>query len=90
MSFEGQSRQLGLVGDDIVEVTPADGADLPDGTCVAIWVTGTSGDVCGVMASGRTVTIPVVASEGPDGIYPFRFKRIKSTGTTATGIEAIY
>lgn len=72
---------------DIKAVTPNDTTDLPDGTCRALIFTGT-GDVIITTAAGNDVTLPV--SPNWFGVQPIRAKRIKKTGTTATGIFACY
>ena len=66
-------------------VTPADGADLAQVTR-QIRITGNAGNVAVVWASGLETTEPVLAGETLD----WRIKRIKSTGTTATGIRGYY
>ncbi len=82
-----------LVGPDwpatrLRAVTPADGTDLPDGICRALFV-GTSGDIVMIAGEdevGDTVTLPGVAA----GILPVSTKRVLATGTTASGIIALY
>jgi hypothetical protein len=67
------------------EVTPADGSDL---TYVsrALYV-GAAGDVTAVMRDGQELTFEAV----PGGtLLPIAVTRVKATGTTATGIVAIY
>lgn len=85
-----RGRSLDTVVDDIIDVTPSDSADLPDGPCIGIWVTGGDGNIAYVTKDGLSRTIPVKFSQTPSGIYPFRMRRIKATGTTATGIKALY
>lgn len=74
--------------DHIQEVTPADGTDLalPNGDPLvsrAIYV-GVSGDVSVVTNGGEIVTVPALAA----GIWHgMRVKRVRATGTTATGIR---
>jgi bifunctional ADP-heptose synthase (sugar kinase/adenylyltransferase) len=77
-----------------VAVTPADGTDLPNGACDAIYATGAGNIVIQApnvtVASGATtaqsVTLPVAAGS----IIFCRASRILSTSTTATGIYALY
>jgi len=67
-------------------VTPADGSDLPDGTCNALYI-GVAGDVS-VDFSGANTANVITCVAG--GIIPGPFTRVRSSGTSATGIYAIY
>lgn len=69
-----------------VDVTPADGTDLPDGACSAIYVTG-AGNVSVNLAAGGTA---VLTSLSAGEIVRVNASRILSTSTTATGIKALY
>jgi hypothetical protein len=71
---------------DFVAVTPADGSDLPNGPCRAIYV-GTAGALSVV---GALDSAPVTFDNLPVGVWPFRVVRVRSTGTTASGIVALY
>ena len=66
-------------------VTPNDGADLPDGVCRALQI-GVAGDVK-VLAEGDTdpIVVPVQA-----GTWDCWVRKVFATGTTATGIVAMY
>lgn len=64
------------------EVTPNDSADLAKPARSLL--IGVAGDLAVVMLNGDEVTLPVQA-----GYNPLSVKRIKSTGTTATGIVAL-
>jgi hypothetical protein len=69
---------------DIVPVTPNDSTDLPDGLCRGL-----------LIASGGTLKIHVADGTArtltvPAGIIPVYAKRVWATGTSATGIAAIY
>lgn len=67
-------------------VTPADGTDLPDGIARALYIGG-AGDVSLVTNGGSTVTfVALVAGT----ILPVLVKRVRSTGTTATDLVALY
>jgi len=76
-------------------VTPADGSDLPNGVCDAIYVTGAGNanvnlwsvkaDGTGAVAGTATLT-----SLAANSITVCAAKRILSTSTTATGIFALY
>ena len=71
---------------DARAVTPADGSDLPDGICKSLYVGGT-GAIALDTALGNTVTFSGI----PAGtILPVQVKRVRSTGTTATSIVALY
>lgn len=78
-----------------VSVTPADGTDLPNGTCIAIYATGAgnvSFDTPNVaLADGSTTsrTANVIAMAAGSVLF-VRASRIRSTSTTATGIYALY
>lgn len=66
-------------------VTPADGSDQPQ-VSRAIWVGG-AGNLSVVTRGGDTITLVGV----PAGtMLPIRATRIRSTGTTATNIVALY
>lgn len=72
-----------LVG--ALDITPSDGTDLAQVTR-QIRITGNAGNVAIVWASGVETIEPVLAGETLD----WRAKRIKATGTTATGIRGYY
>jgi len=67
-------------------VTPADGSDLPDGTCNALYI-GVAGDVSVDFSADNTANV-ITAPAG--AILPGPFTRVRSTSTSATGIYAIY
>lgn len=69
-----------------VAVTPADGADLPRGICRALY-TGAGGAIALQTEEGLALTI---ASLPAGTVFPLMVKRVLSTGTTATGIHALY
>lgn len=64
--------------------TPSDGADLADVTR-AVYVGG-SGNISVVFQSGAEVTLVGVVG---GTILPLRVRRIKATGTTATGLVGL-
>lgn len=70
--------------DNAVAVTPNDSLDLPAAPCRALYI-GASGNVS-VVIGGNTVTFAGV----PSGVLPIRASRVRSTGTTATNIVALY
>lgn len=69
-----------------VDVTPADGTDLPDGACAAIYVTGAGNVNVNLAAGGTAVLTGLSAGE----IVRVNASRILATSTTATGIKALY
>ena len=79
-----------MVKEDLIprtwkNITKAD-SDLTDGVAVAIYV-GTTGDVSVIDAQGNTSTFTAV----PAGvILPGQFKRICSTGTTASNLSVAW
>ena len=82
--FEDRSSGLESPGYDAASVVPSDSTDLTI-TSRAIYV-GTSGDLRVTTASGSIVTF----SNVPEGILPMRVSRVHASGTTATGIVAIW
>ncbi|MNY14738.1 hypothetical protein D3C86_1479240 [compost metagenome] len=67
-------------------VTPSDTTDLPGGNCIGIYV-GVAGNLTIVNPDGSEVLITNLFA---GVVYPFPAKRIKATGTTASGILAVY
>lgn len=72
-------------GRAVVAVTPSDSADLPYGECRSMHLN-VAGDVKFTDGRGNTVTLTLVAGMP----IPYGARRIWSTGTTATGIFAVY
>lgn len=72
-------------GQILVAVTPSDTVNLVNGVCRAIHVNG-AGNVKFSDARGNAVTVTLVAGMP----IPYAASRIWSTGTTATGIFAVY
>jgi hypothetical protein len=58
---------------------------LTNGTCRSLYV-GVTGDIKVTMANGDVATFTNVAV----GIFPISVKQVWSTGTTATGLIALY
>lgn len=79
----GVTNQSELQG---VAVTPADGTDLPNGPCSAIYVTG-AGNINVNLAGGGTAVLTGLSA---GQIVHVPASRILSTSTTATGIFALY
>lgn len=67
-------------------VTTSDTTDLPGGTCRGLYV-GVSGHVAVVTECGDSVTLQNVVA---GLIHSIKLKRIRATGTTATGIVVCY
>lgn len=63
-------------------VTPSDSTVIPTTRALSVTV---AGNVGVRMASGDLIVLPVVA-----GIAPLQVDKVLSTGTTATGIVALY
>lgn len=66
-------------------VTPSDSTDLTN-AAAALWVGG-AGAVAVITAGGETVTFSAVAA---GTLLPVACSRVKSTGTTATLVVALY
>lgn len=82
--FADHARGLTAPADHAFAVTPNDGADLGDVTR-ALYV-GTGGSVAIVFAAGSEATLLNVQS---GTVLPVRCRRIKATGTTATGLVGL-
>lgn len=67
-------------------VTASDSADLPNGPCTAIYVTG-AGNVNVNLAGGGTAVLTGLSA---GQIVRVNASRILATSTTATGIFALY
>jgi len=67
-------------------VTASDSADLPNGSCSAIYVTG-AGNVNVNLADGGTAVLTGLSA---GQIVRVNVSRILATSTTATGIFALY
>lgn len=79
------AKDIGQVGParNAAVVTPSDTVDL---TFVSrgIYV-GVAGNLAVIMSGGQNLVIPV-----PAGLNPLAVSRVLSTGTTATGIVAVW
>lgn len=67
---------------DAFDVSPSDGSDIKMTDSIFV---GVAGNVRVRMGSGRDITWPLST-----GFHPIQCTRIYSTGTTATGIKAVY
>lgn len=68
-----------------VAVTASDADDLTGGICRGLYV-GVAGDIAVMWPDGTTGTVKAAAN----GYHPLRVRRVRSTGTTATDILALY
>lgn len=83
-AFESNSSALDSPAAYAASVTPNDSTDLA-ASSRALYI-GTSGDVKVTTVGGNDVTFANV----PVGVLPIRVKRVWATGTSATGIIAIW
>lgn len=84
-NYSGASYDLGSAS-GAVAVTPSDGADLARGTTKGLYIGG-AGNVVVNLSNGDTVTLTAIQV---GVIHPISVKRVWATGTTATGIVAVY
>lgn len=71
---------------DGLPVTPADATQLPDGIARGLYCTG-GGNIAVTLESGATATLTGVPA---NTIVPISVSIVAATGTTATGIFALY
>lgn len=72
---------------DAAAVTPDDGSDLTRIATRGLYIGGGDGTLSVVMSGGTTVAFAGLVT---GQIYPIRVDRVRSTGTGATGIVALY
>lgn len=72
-----------------IAVTPADGTDLPDGPCQALYVTG-AGNLNVTLSASPVGTNTAVLTVAAGTIVRVACNRVLSTSTTATGIFALH
>lgn len=67
-------------------VTPNDSTNLPDGACrgLGCLVAGTASVIAADDSDPQTIYL------SPGTVHPVRAKRVRATGTAATGIVAYY
>tara|TARA_Y100000310_G_scaffold237258_2_gene240537 strand:- start:215 stop:484 length:270 start_codon:yes stop_codon:yes gene_type:complete len=68
------------------DVTPDDNTDLAVYSR-AIWVSGDAGDIAVHALDGTAETLKNIPAQY---LYPYRARRILSTGTAATAIQILY
>lgn len=71
---------------DGIPVTPADATNLPNGPCKYLYCTG-AGNIAGTTLSGATFVLTGVPA---NTIVAIDTSIVAATGTTATGIYALY
>lgn len=71
---------------DGTAVTPDDGADLPGGACIGLYITGAGNVSVNLVGAGTAV----LTSLGAGQFVPVAVTRVLATATTATGIYALY
>ena len=71
---------------DGLAVTPADATNLPDGIARGLYCT-TGGNIAVVLESGATATLTTVPA---NTVVPISVSVVGATGTTASGIYALY
>lgn len=83
LDYFGGAEQVTDPADNIAPVTPNDGTDLTAVTRALIVSVG--GTLKVSLRDGSAVTVTV-----PAGVLPIRVARVWATGTTATGITALW
>lgn len=81
--FADRAHSLSGPATDILPVTPNDGVDLAR-VALALYAE-VAGTISFVTAAGQTRSVAVAANS----ILPVGARRVRSTGTTATGIHAL-
>lgn len=75
---------------DFDVVTPNDSTDLPNAGRVRGIYVGVSGDISVIMTGDTSETAKVIPALAAGVWHPMCIKRVRSTGTTATGILVGY
>lgn len=75
-----------------VAVVPHNSTNFADGPCEFLWI-GTAGTINYIPAdpavpNGTDAT--AIATSAPQGVFPFKVKRVNATGTAAALIVACY
>ena len=71
----------------MIPISPSDSDDLPEGKTKGIYI-GTSGSISVIMASGNARVLPATLVSGV--IHPISVLRVLETGTSASGLMAVY
>jgi hypothetical protein len=85
-AYGGMNAKPQTLDYDGVPVTPADATNLPNGICRGVFVAVT-GNITGVTPSGATVVLTGIPI---NTVVVCDLSIIGATGTTATGILALY
>ena len=83
--FSGRAASFAGPANALEAVTPDDDADLSGGPTRALYVGG-AGEIAVIDAAGNTVAL----RSGETQYHPISVRRVLQTGTTATGIVALY
>lgn len=83
--FSGRSASQIGPALSLVPVVPSDDTDLSRGATRALYVA-SAGDIVVVDAKGGTAVLTSVEAQ----YHPISVRRVMQTGTTATGIVALY
>jgi len=81
--FANRAPSLSGPATDALPVTPSDGDDLPV-VAVGLYVE-TGGEISLITAAGETRSVSVADFS----LLPLGIRRVRATGTTATGIHAM-
>ena len=95
---QGNTANFGKVADteyDAYAVTAADGTNLPNGPCDALYCTAGGNVAVQFVRTNNEGNVTVLAtttlaSVATGEILPIQVSRVLSTNTTATGIYALY
>lgn len=83
--FSGRAASMTGPATRVAPVIPDDAADLPGGLCRSLYV-GAGGALRIMTADGDEATLASSAFQ----YHPIRVRRVLATGTTASGIVALY
>lgn len=86
--FSQATPGLDSPASNAVAVTPDDATDLA--TSARFLYIGVAGDVTVDLVRNEDADNPVTFTNYSGGIFPFRVKRVRATGTTATSIIAAW
>jgi hypothetical protein len=82
--FSGRAVPISGPATDLIPVTPDDAADLP-ATAVALYAEGAGAVVIDTVSGDGPRTVSVAANM----LLPVGVRRVRATGTTATGLHAL-
>lgn len=84
-TFSGRAKSVDGPSDEFAAVAPSDASDLPLGLTRALFV-GQAGVL--TVHDARGVAVSFTSNDAQ--YHPLRVQRVLATGTTATGIVALY